>query len=67
MNNPSNSANILVVEDDEPIRLMLGELLSRVGHKVFLARDGLSAVAFLDNTVPDLVITDYHMPEMNGW
>lgn len=67
MNNPSNSVNILLVEDDEAIRLMLGELLSREGHKVFLARDGLSAVAFLENTAPELVITDYHMPEMNGW
>lgn len=62
-----HSANILVVEDDDPVRLMLGELLSREGHRVFLARDGLGAAALLEEVVPDLVITDYHMPEMNGW
>lgn len=64
---PFHSANILVVEDDDSIRLMLGELLSREGHRVFLARDGLGAAAFLEEVVPNLVITDYHMPEMNGW
>lgn len=67
MNKTSYSANILVVEDDDPVRLMLGELLSREGHRVFLARDGRDAAALLEEVVPDLVITDYHMPEMNGW
>lgn len=67
MNKTSHTANILVVEDDDPVRLMLGELLSREGHRVFLARDALTAAALLEEVVPDLVITDYHMPEMNGW
>lgn len=67
MSNSSNSVSILVVDDDDATRLMLGEFLSRKGHRVQLARDAPRAIALLENMVPDLMITDYQMPEMNGW
>ncbi len=57
---------ILLVEDDESVRLMLAELLVREGYQVFQARDALQATAMLGEADPDLVLTDYTMPHMNG-
>ncbi len=57
---------ILVVEDEDSIRLTLRDYLKRKGHNVVVASDGVGAIKqFLDNKV-DLVVTDYRMDILGG-
>ena len=57
---------ILVVEDDRPLADGISRSLSKSGHAVDLATDGLSAEAALDVTPYDLVILDLQLPQRNG-
>ncbi|MCF8061717.1 MAG: response regulator [Deltaproteobacteria bacterium] len=63
----TSRVQILLVEDDEAIRIMLLELLRREGFTALSAGDGLEASVLLSNVTPDLVVTDYNMPHMDGW
>jgi CheY-like chemotaxis protein len=56
---------ILVVDDEENIRFVLDELLNS-DYAVSLAANGREALALIDKTAFDLIITDLVMPEMNG-
>ena len=58
---------ILVVDDDDEIRLLLSELLGRAGYRVDEAVDGRSALRKLYESPPALVILDVTMPEMDGY
>ncbi len=58
---------ILVVDDEEPVRATLAEMLVAVDHKVELAGSGQEAVQKMRNGEFDLVFTDLAMPEMDGW
>ena len=57
---------ILIVDDSESIREVVSFTLENEGYKVLVAVDGKDALKFLDGTSIDLVITDLHMPEMDG-
>jgi two-component system response regulator PilR (NtrC family) len=57
---------LLIVEDDVGLRDTLGAFLSRVGFEVASAHDGREALELLDKEVPDLVLTDIHMPDLDG-
>ena len=57
---------IMVVDDDAGIRRSLHMLLSRAGHEVLQAADGLEAVQLWRKGGADLVITDLHMPNKDG-
>ncbi|RLD90676.1 MAG: response regulator [Bacteroidetes bacterium] len=57
---------ILVVDDSSSIRALLKMALEDENYKVTLGEDGLDALKYLDGTHFDLVITDLHMPNMNG-
>jgi DNA-binding NtrC family response regulator len=57
---------IMVVDDDAGIRRSLQILLSRAGHEVLQAADGLEAIQLWRNGGADLVITDLHMPHKDG-
>jgi CheY-like chemotaxis protein len=59
-------ASILVVEDDEPIRLALRELLECEGYDVVLAADGQEALEAVADEIPALVLTDVQMPLLDG-
>ena len=59
-------ARILVVEDDDLLALTICDLLESEGHITFHAADGEEALAELDHMVPDLIVTDYRMPRMDG-
>jgi PAS domain S-box-containing protein len=58
---------ILVVDDEEPVRETLAEMLVAVNHNVELAGSGQEAVDKLRATAYDFVFTDLAMPEMDGW
>ena len=57
--------DILVVEDDEALALFYEEVLSDLGHRVRVARNGAEGLAALAPGL-DLVITDLKMPVMTG-
>lgn len=57
---------ILVVEDDKISRRIIREILSRCGYEVFEAEDGAQGLEAFKANKPDLVLTDYQMPVMNG-
>jgi DNA-binding NtrC family response regulator len=57
---------LLIVEDDVGLRDTLGAFLSRSGFEVASAHDGREALELLDKEVPDLVLTDIHMPDLDG-
>jgi putative nucleotidyltransferase with HDIG domain len=60
------TTRILIVDDEAPIRALLGEHLQQVGHQVKLASNGASALEMLSGCDFDLVLTDVRMPGMNG-
>ncbi|MCX5759707.1 MAG: response regulator [Candidatus Hydrogenedentes bacterium] len=59
-------ATILVIDDEEPIRIIVKRLLERAGHKVFVAKDGRVGLEMFRDIAVDLVLTDILMPETDG-
>ena len=60
-------ASILLVDNYEFIRTILERILQQLGYQnLCMAVDGLEALNLLRSQPIDLVITDYHMPEMDG-
>lgn len=57
---------ILVVEDEESLRLLYEEELKSEGYEVFTAGNGREAIQQLETARPDLIILDIVMPVMNG-
>lgn len=60
-------ANILIVEDEMPIRQVLSMHLELVGHRVYEAQDAAQARAFLKNTRPDAALLDVMLPGEDGF
>ncbi|MFW5792714.1 MAG: response regulator [Bacteroidota bacterium] len=58
--------NILIIDDSESIREVVIFTLEQAGHKVLSGVDGQDALKLLDGREIDLIITDLHMPNMNG-
>jgi DNA-binding NtrC family response regulator len=56
----------LLVDDDEVYRSCLSEYLTRGGHAVDEAGNGLEALLLLEHDTPDAIISDVQMPEMDG-
>jgi len=57
---------ILVVDDNDDTRMMLGKLLGAAGYEVLFAANGWEALLTLDNMRVDLVLLDLMMPGMDG-
>lgn len=57
---------ILLVDDSSSIRMAVGGLLEKLGYHVLITANGREAYERLDGTEIHLIITDLHMPEMNG-
>jgi DNA-binding response OmpR family regulator len=71
---PANSAPpsmagaaLLVVDDNEANRDMLGRRLARLGYAVTLAKDGYETLALVDTTPFDLILLDVMMPGLDGY
>ena len=62
----SEPAKVLVVEDEEEMRLLLEHLLTRAGFQVEMAAEGNEALERLEDYRPDLVLVDLVMPGMDG-
>ncbi len=58
---------VLVVDDSLTMRKVLGRLLEREGFEVLVAKDGMDAMQLLQETTPDIILTDIEMPRMDGF
>ncbi|NVM26896.1 MAG: response regulator [Desulfobacterales bacterium] len=59
-------AKLLVVDDEEHIRMLYSEELSEAGYEVITAADGYKLMERIDEERPDLVILDIKMADYNG-
>ncbi len=61
------SLDILVAEDDSLQQKLISKLIADAGHRVITASDGREGLRLALETNPDVVITDWMMPEMDGF
>jgi len=66
MEETKEPAVILIVDDDDMVRLTHSVLVSSLGYQVLLASNGVEALAVLDAMAVDLVLSDIVMPGMDG-
>jgi sigma-B regulation protein RsbU (phosphoserine phosphatase) len=57
---------ILLADDDEKSRRLLGASLERAGFEVWTAADGEEALGAIESSPPDLLVLDFEMPRLNG-
>lgn len=57
---------VLVVEDDADVRTIICLILSEAGYNIYEACNGIEALGELKKRRYDAVLTDYHMPKMDG-
>jgi two-component system response regulator HydG len=62
----NKKANILIVDDEEVVRLSHLRSLARAGYRAEAVRNGMEAVYVLERRPIDLVFLDLRMPEMDG-
>jgi diguanylate cyclase (GGDEF)-like protein len=58
---------VLIVDDDDTMRLLMREALEQSGFSVEEAESGSEALAIFDRARPDIVLLDVMMPEMDGF
>jgi CheY-like chemotaxis protein len=63
---PVTSLRILVVDDEETIRLVSSRFLERLGHRVDVVADGTSALRHLERVDYDVILSDLRMPGLSG-
>ena len=61
------SEKILVVEDSDELREALVEFIQEENYEVFSARNGIEALEVIEERDINVIITDIHMPEMDGY
>lgn len=62
----SRKCQVLVVDDDRVMRRLIVRWLERAGYGVEQADDGREAIAAIEARCPDLVVTDWDMPHLDG-
>ena len=67
MGDDAGRKHVLVVDDEEFVRLLVAEILERNGYRVEMASDGTTALTLMQARRPDLVILDLMMPGLTGW
>jgi len=58
--------HIMLLEDEEPIREVMGEVLNKLGYEVTSYSNGSEGLVALTLKKPDIILTDMIMPEMDG-
>ena len=65
-NNAQISKKILIVDDEEPIRMLYKSELEEEGYHVILASNAQEALQIVESAAIDLIVLDIKMPGMNG-
>ena len=65
--NPSRKGWLLLVEDNESAVIQMKIVLEKIGYQISVAKNGLEAFEFVEHTIPDGIILDLMMPEMDGF
>ena len=60
-------ARILIVDDKPSVRSVMSAVLGEIGYRVRIAKDGLSALREIRQEIPDILLSDLHMPGMSGF
>src|SRR3954468_21799742 len=60
-------ATIVIADDSPTLRRIVSSVLTRDGHEVVQAEDGVEAVQAVFRTQPDVVILDVQMPRVSGY
>ena len=60
-------ARILIVDDNDDIRRLIGTILSSTDHELLYAADGEKALEVTKTKQPDLIVLDVMMPKMDGF
>jgi signal transduction histidine kinase len=60
-------AKVLVIDDSPDINELIGETLKINGYNVLVAEDGLSGVQLAQQHLPDLILCDVNMPQLDGY
>jgi signal transduction histidine kinase len=63
---PARVLNILIIEDEADIADTLAMWLEGLGHRVSIARAGLAGLELVEQKLPDLVLCDLGLPEIDG-
>lgn len=66
MTTPGQSPNILIVDDDEGLRILMAEALRADGMEVATASSGTEAMAWLEQHGPDLMLLDLKLHDLGG-
>jgi DNA-binding response OmpR family regulator len=64
---PGQREHLLVVDDSPAVRHLIADALSRQGFAVTVAEDGQAGLERARAERPDMIVTDYDMPRMNGF
>ena len=67
MAQPEEKSTILYVEDNPDNRLLVRRILHAENYKMLEATDAVEAIDLLKTTIPDLILMDINMPEMDGY
>lgn len=61
-----NSLSILLIDDNDSIRLSISSYLEDLGYTVYDSDSGKEGIEIIDNQNPDIVLTDIYMPGISG-
>jgi two-component system, sensor histidine kinase and response regulator len=60
-------ARIVLIDDEEALRNVMGEILSAAGHQTVLAANGAEGLDLIRRAPPDVVVCDINMPTLDGF
>ena len=59
--------NLLIVDDEPNIVMSLEYIFKKENFEIFIARDGAEAIEIVENTIPDIILLDIMMPNVDGY
>lgn len=62
-----SAKTILIVEDSEPAIIQMKDIIEEIGYQTSIAHDGSEALQAIDQMLPDAIILDLMMPEIDGF
>ena len=64
---PGNGKRVLIIDDQEDMRFLLGTIFEEDGYEVEVAEDGLKGLDLVRKQAPSLIVLDLKMPGLDGW